>query len=34
MNAKEVEGVILDVAPLSNGFEGDPNGLPYGDPDT
>ncbi len=34
MNAKEVESVILDIAPLANGMEGDPNGLLYGDPAT
>ena len=33
MTVKEVEGVVLDIAPLENGMEGDPNGLLYGDPD-
>ncbi len=34
MTAREVEAVVLDIAPLENGFEGDPNGLLYGDPET
>ncbi len=34
MNAQQVEAVVLEIAPLENGFEGDPNGLLYGDPQT
>ncbi len=34
MNAKEVEKVVLDLAPLNGGVKGDENGLLYGDPDT
>ena len=34
MTAKEVEKIVLDIAPLEYAIEGDPNGLLYGDPDT
>ncbi len=34
MTAREVEAVVLDIAPLQYAMEGDPNGLLYGDPDT
>jgi putative NIF3 family GTP cyclohydrolase 1 type 2 len=34
VTAKEVERIVLDIAPLENGIEGDPNGLLYGDPET
>jgi putative NIF3 family GTP cyclohydrolase 1 type 2 len=34
MTAREVEAVVLDIAPLEGGLPGDPNGLLYGDPDT
>ncbi len=31
MNAKEVEAVVLEIAPLEYAHEGDPTGLLYGD---
>ncbi len=34
MTAREVEAVVLDIAPLEYAMEGDPNGLLYGDPET
>ena len=34
VTAREVEEIVLDIAPLENGMEGDPNGLLYGAPDT
>jgi putative NIF3 family GTP cyclohydrolase 1 type 2 len=34
MTAREVEAVVLDIAPLQYAMEGDPTGLIYGDPDT
>jgi len=33
MTAKELETIILEIAPLHNGNQGDPNGLLYGDPE-
>ncbi|MEN6304183.1 MAG: Nif3-like dinuclear metal center hexameric protein [Armatimonadia bacterium] len=33
MTAREIEQIVLEIAPLENGIEGDPNGLLYGDPD-
>ncbi len=33
MTAREVEQIILEIAPRENGNEGDPTGLLYGDPD-
>lgn len=34
MTAKEVEAVVLEIAPLENAHPGDPTGLLYGDPNT
>jgi len=34
MNAKDVEAVVLGIAPLENALPGDPTGLLYGDPQT
>ena len=33
MNAREVEAVALEIAPLENAMEGDPTGILYGDED-
>lgn len=34
MNARDVEAVVLEIAPRENAMEGDPTGLLYGDPGT
>ncbi|MGD9497109.1 MAG: Nif3-like dinuclear metal center hexameric protein [Armatimonadota bacterium] len=34
MTAKQVEAVVLEIAPLQYAMEGDPTGLLYGDPQT
>lgn len=34
MNARDVEEIVLSVAPLEYAHEGDPTGLLYGDPET
>ncbi|MGI5817154.1 MAG: Nif3-like dinuclear metal center hexameric protein [Armatimonadota bacterium] len=34
MNARDVEAVVLEIAPLEYAMEGDPTGLLYGDPET
>ncbi len=34
MSAREVEEIVLEIAPRENAMEGDPTGILYGDPDT
>ena len=33
MNAREIESLVLEIAPLENAMEGDPTGILYGDPE-